>query len=414
MSKYSPKPLVRPAAKYRVALAVPQGLPFLERLLHGIAEFARQRGDWTLTRLPEAFGTSIEWLRRWPGDGAFAIIVTRADARIAGRLPFPVVNLASHLPPTGLLTVVVDHAKVGELAAQHLVERRFQRFGYYGAAGLWYSQARRDSFRRAVVIAGGSCQVLEMEADMMARRWRDQQRQLQAWLRSMRPPVGIMACSDSRAGMVLDACRSLGLRVPEDVAVIGVDNDPVFAEFDDPPLTSVSRNDREVGRQAAALLATLMAGGPPPQPVQRLVLVPPDGIVRRRSTEVVAIDDPLVSDAVNFVRQNLHTCFGVRELLKRVLLSRRAFEYRFQAALGTSPHNYINNLRVDAAKPLLLDPRRLKLAAVSAACGFSSARRFRLVFHRLAGVTPSDYRQQAVAPPESQATKMNTERAFAV
>ncbi|HVT90714.1 MAG TPA: DNA-binding transcriptional regulator [Tepidisphaeraceae bacterium] len=384
------------AKKLRVALAVPQGLPFLERLLHGITDYARQEGGWAFTRLPEALGTSVEWLRHWSGDGAFVLIVTESDARAARRLRFPAVNLASHLPGTGLLTVVVDHGKIGELAARHLLDRRFRRFGYYGAAGLWYSQLRRDGFRQTVLTAGGSCQVCEATSGARARgRWRDQQRQLETWLRSLHPPVGIMASTDLRAGMVLEACRSLGLKVPEQVAVIGVDNDPVFAEFNDPPLTSVSRNDHEVGVQAAAMLARLMRKGMTTRRtrVPRLVLVPPDGIVQRGSTATVAIDDPVIHNAVHYIRDHIHENFGMKDLMNHVPLSRRAFEYRFRAALGRSPHHYINSVRIDVARHLLADRRGLKLSAIASTCGFSSLQRFRLVFLRIAGKTPSDYRR---------------------
>jgi LacI family transcriptional regulator len=375
---------------------VPQGLPFLERLLRGITDYSRQDGGWTFTRLPEALGPSVDWLRHWSGDGAFVLAVTPSDARTARRLGFPVVNLASHLPETGLPTVVVDHGKIGEVAARHLLDRRFRRFGFYGAAGLWYSQLRRDGFRETVRTAGGSCHVLEAVAGSSASgAWRDQQRQLETWLRSLRPPVGIMASTDLRAGMVLEACHSLGLKVPEQVALVGVDNDPVFAEFHDPTLTSVSRNDHEVGLQAGAMLAELMrrGGSTRPAPQRRLVLVPPDGIVLRGSTATLAIDDPIVDEAVRLIRKHIHKPFGLRDVLKHVPLSRRAFEYRFRAALGSSPYHYINRVRVDLAREFLADPKRLKLSTIATACGFRSLQRFRLVFHRIVGQTPSEYRR---------------------
>jgi LacI family transcriptional regulator len=383
------------ARRYRVALAVPQGLAFLERLLHGIAEFARGHGSWTFTRVPEALGTSATWLRHWSGDGAFVLAVTGADVRGARGLPFPVVNLASHRAETGLPTVVVDHGQVGEVAAGHLIERRFQRFGYYGTAGLWYSRLRRDGFSRAVARAGGSCQVLEPRVHPGARgSWRDETRQLDAWLRRLRAPVGIMASTDLRAGMVLEACRRLGLRVPQEVAVVGVDNDPVFAEFSEPPLTSVSRNDHEVGRKAAELLAALMgaprAGRRRPQAC--VLLVPPDGVIQRGSTATVAIEDPVIGRAVQYIGEHLGETLRIPVLLKAAPLSRRAFEYRFRAAMGLSPADYILRARIDAAQALLADPAS-KIATVGAACGFASARRFRQAFVRRVGQTPSRFRR---------------------
>jgi LacI family transcriptional regulator len=385
------------AKRLRVAVAVPQGPPFVERLLRGIADFARPSGGWTVTRLPEAMGTSIQWLRHWQGGGAFAFISARADARIARRLPFPVINLSSVLRDPGVPTVAVDHARIGELVATHLLERQFKRFGYYGAAGIWYSELRRDSFCRAVTRAGGECMVLEAQPGMGTRTWRDQSRQLERWLSTVQPPIGIMACSDPRAGMVLDTCRQLGLRVPEDVAVVGVDNDPIFSESYEPPLTSVSRNDQEVGRAAAALLERLISGAAPPKSP---IFVPPDGIAERRSTETVAVEDADVAQAVRFIAANLHQPFGVEELLREVALSRRSLEYKFRNSLGTSPYEYINQVRVDAAKRLLTSSHALKLAAIATACGFADVRRFRIVFRRLVGKTPAEFRRSALAAPE--------------
>jgi LacI family transcriptional regulator len=379
-----------------IALAVPQGFPFLERSLNGIAAYARQAGAWTFTRRPDAMSASIEWLKSWRGDGAFAFIVTRADARIARRLPFPVVNLASHLPEIGVPSVVVDHAKLGEMGARHLIDRQFKRFGFFGAAGLWYSQMRRDSFRRAVELAGGTCDVFESMPAGAGMRWRNEQKRLDAWISSLRPPVGIMASNDLRAGIVLDACRRLQLRVPDEVAVIGVDNDPVFAEFDDPPLTSISRNDYEVGRQAAALLERLIRRE---KPAAQLIFVPPDKVVPRRSTETMAVEDEVVAGVIRYISAHLHEPFGVQELLSELSLSRRSLEYHFQDALRCSPYDYISQARVARAKLLLQSQPGMKLAAISRACGFSTPRRFRLVFRRLVGMTPVRFRQaNAVVP----------------
>jgi LacI family transcriptional regulator len=382
----------------RVAIAVPQGLSFLERLLHGIAEFARGHGGWTFTRLPDALGASIDWLRHWSGDGAFALVTTPSDMQLARRLPFPVVNLASHLPPESLPTVTVDHGLAGEMAARHLIERSFRRFGFFGAGSLWFSRLRRDRFLSAVAGAGGECRTLEIDFKPGSRHWRNQGRQLQDWLASLTMPVGILASTDLRAAMILEACRQLALRVPEDVAIIGVDNDPVVTEFADPPLTSISRNDQEVGMQAAGLLSRLMAGdAPPPGPL----FVPPSGIVQRQSTETVAVDDPLIGQAVRYIRENLQTSFGVENVLEKMPLSRRSLEYRFQRALGISPYDFINRMRIDAAKRLLADPTRIKMTAVSEACGFHDPRRFRLVFRRLTGMTPAAFRRSHAASSKS-------------
>lgn len=365
------------------------GIAFVERLLQGVLDYARSREGWIFTRMPERLDPSLDWLQGWEGDGAFALVTTPADAQLARKLKFPVVNLAAYLADTGLPTVTVDHGATGRLGAEHLLERRFFRFGYYGTRGIHYSEVRRRNFVETVKRAGRPCEVLEVaDAVSAPRKWRSQQEELKAWLKSLQPPVGLMASTDLRACMVLDACAEIGWRVPEDAAVIGVDNDPVVCEFSHPRLTSVSRNDYAVGRQAAAFLEKLMAG----KETRRTILVAPDGIVQRRSTETLAIDDPHVAAVVQYIRAHLHEPFGVERLVELVPISRRDLEHRFQASLGSAPYALINQLRVERAQQLLAAPGKQTLSEIAAACGFTELRRFRVVFERLTGHTPADYR----------------------
>ena len=378
--------------KLRVALAFPMGLAFVERLMHGILDYAGEVGGWTFTRLPEMLSPSIDWLRDWPGDGAFVLITNPEDAAMAHRLSIPVVNLAGHLEASGLPAVTVDHHGIGVLAAEHLLARRFQRFGYYGIRGKWYSLQRRLGFTETVGQAGGSCKVLEVrDLSLRPGKWVDQQEELARWLKTLVPPVGIMASTDLRAGMLLDACQRLGLRVPEDVAVIGVDNDPVACEFSQPPLSSVSRSDREVGYQAARFLDGLIHGK-----VSRAesLLIPPDGVVQRKSTEIMAVEDPEVAAVVEAIQSRLHQPFGVEGILGNVAISRRRLEQRFRESLGRSPAVFLNEQRVERAKKLLAGPERTSLTDVAAACGFTELRRFRQVFQRIAGQSPADFRKQ--------------------
>jgi LacI family transcriptional regulator len=193
--------------------------------------------------------------------------------------------------------------------------------------------------------------------------------------------------------MVLDACATLGWKVPGDVAVVGVDDDPTVAPFAVPPLSSVARNDRRLGRSAAELLDRLIERQTrPPTP---LLAIPPEGVTARRSTDTLAVDDPEVAAMVAHVRDHIGEPFGVERLLALSRLSRRRLELRFRRAAGCSPYALINRMRVDHARRLLADPVRRTLTSVAAACGFGGLRRFRIVFRRLAGVSPAALRRAA-------------------
>lgn len=366
------------------------GLAFVERLMSGILDYARDHGDWSFARVPEALSPSIDWLVEWPGDAAFALITNERDAGLARALKIPIVNLAGHLQDAGVPSVTVDHRAIGVMAAGHLIERCFKRFGYYGVEGKSYSDERLSGFSQAVAESGGFCDVL-LVGNFEARPvpWVDQQEELESWLKGLVPPVGVMASTDLRAGMVVDACQRLGLRVPEDVAVIGVDNDPVACEFRDPQLSSVSRNDHRVGYEAAKLLDDLVHGR---TGVGTSIRIAPDLVVSRKSTQVMAVEDREVAEVLHLMEEMLDQPFGVEVLMANRQISRRRLEQRFKACLGCGPAEYLNRKRVERAKVILLEDGHCSLTDVSVACGFTELRRFREVFRRFTGMSPAEFR----------------------
>lgn len=383
-----------------IALALPLDIVFVERLLPGILDFARDQGGWMFTRIPERLTSSFEWLRNWGGDGAFVLISNKTDVRVALSLPMPIVNVGGYVKDVRVPTVTLDQQMVGRLAAEHLLARRFHRFGYYGVRDLWYSDQRRIGFEMALLQAGYKCSSIESTI-RSPRDWRRVGGELARWLRSLQPPVGIMASRDLRAQMLSEACTMIGLRVPEDVAIIGVDNDPIACEFCIPQLTSVSRNDREVGWQAANLLSQLLEGK---RSLKHPILIPPDRVVARRSTDTLVIEDLEVAGIVQQIRDHLDEVFGVERILRLSPLSRRQLEQRFRKSVGSSPYAFLNELRVERAKVLLAQSPKRALSTVAAECGFSELRRFRMVFRRITKLSPAEYRRNLVQQTPDRAS----------
>lgn len=375
----------------QIALAFPSGLTFVERILKGFLEYSGKRADWSFVRIPERVDASLDWLRGCGADGALIMVSSEQAAETARSLRMPVVNLSGYFQFSDLPTVMVDQKEIARMAARHLLERNHSRFGYYGTSDLWYSRVRRESFVETVEAAGGKCQVLEVPSIAQnGEAWRNPQECLDRWLCTLRPPVAIMASTDLRACMVAHACAQAGLRIPEDVALIGVDNDPA-PQFHDPPLSSVSRNDAEVGLRAAALLDHLMDGGSPPaQPI----LVPPDAVICRHSTEPVTMNRARIARTVRFIHSNVHRPFGVEELLDVASMPRGAFEQHFENTLGIPPDSFIDRCRIERATSLLASPQNRSLTEIATLSGFCSPRRFRQVFRRLMGVPPSVYLRQ--------------------
>jgi LacI family transcriptional regulator len=374
-----------------VACAFPAGINFVERLLAGVHDYARKKGNWTFVRLPERVDPSIDWLRDCACEGALIVVHNREAVNFARSLHMPVVNLTAYMKMPEIPTVMVDQEAIGRMAAQHLIERHFSRFAYYGTSDIWYSQLRREAFVETVAAAGGTCDVLEIPSGMEAigRRARDFEK-LDRWLKSLKLPVGIMASMDLRACMITDACHRLGLRVPQDVAVVGVDNGPA-AEFNDPPISSVSRNDTQVGWQAASLLDHLMRGGARPHGP---VLIHPDQIIARHSTDTFAIEDPRIARAIAYVQKHVHRPFGVEQLIEVANMPRRTFEEHFVRAAGITAYAFINRCRVDHASRLLQQKPKASLTEIAALSGFRDLRRFRIVFRQFTGQSPAASRRK--------------------
>lgn len=228
--------------------------------------------------------------------------------------------------------------------------------------------------------------------------WEANQFRLRAWLRNLPKPCGLMACSDRHALRVLDACRTDGIAVPQEIAVIGVDNDEETCRLAHPPLTSVMDNARQVGWRAASLLDELMARGKSVS--NQRILVPPLGVATRRSTEVTAVDDPLVARACDLIRECACEGLGVPELLATLRISKTSFYARFKKSLGRLPHEEIPRTRLGRAQSLLRETA-LSVAEIAGRCGFTHPEYLNVAFKRELRQTPGAFRHQSRADKES-------------
>jgi LacI family transcriptional regulator len=381
----------------RIALALPLGVPHLEEVVHGIRLYAQREADWDFVTSPETHSIPVSTLAGWDGDGVIGMVHTAEDLRVVRRLACPIINLSGALADSGVPRVRVDYHRAGRMAAEHLLSRGFDRFAYYGLREVFYARACLEGFRDEIQAHGGQCAVYEDDSTIgVARPWQHDHESLAAWLKALSLPVAVMASHDPRAILVVQACRRIGLRVPEDVAVIGFNNDLQGCEFCDPPLTSISRPGEKIGAEAAALLDRLMRGGRPPE---NDIIVPPTEVIERASTDTLAVDDdPEFARAIQFIRQNLSRPLGVDDILKQISMSRRWLESMFRKKLKTTPLAYITQVRVKKARRLLADLPKLRLKEVARQCGFGGTRQLNLAFERVLGTTP----RQFVGKPEAR------------
>jgi len=375
-----------------IALAFPRG-SHQEELINGVLRYASEHScNWTYITAPESLALSVLDLKGWRGDGIIAALNTPAEASCAKGLSLPMVNISATLAKTPVPRVSLDSRMVGELVADHLIERGFQQFAYFGLRSVAYSAVRQEGFDERLAVSGLHSFALLMPPTYRVRsqQWRDQQRKLVHWLGRLPKPIGLFAVTDYRARQVLDTCRQVGLRVPQQVAVIGVDNEEVICAHVQPRLSSVARNNRQEGFQAAAMLDQLIRG----KPLSSLEeSVPPLGVVARESTETVAFQDPRLCEAIDYLIQNIAAPLGVQELASHVGVSRRWMEYAFRDALGESPYQYIRRRRLKLARQLLEKDARVKIYTIAKQTGFSSAKQFSMAFSQEFGSSPREYQR---------------------
>jgi LacI family transcriptional regulator len=375
-----------------IALAFPRGA-HQEELINGVLRYAADNGrNWSYVTAPESLSLSITDLRGWRGDGIIAALNTPAEVACVKELALPTVNISGTLAKTPVPRVSVDHRLVGTMAAEHLIERGFQDFAFYGLRSVAYSATRQEAFNERLVAAGFRSVSLLMPPTFRAKglQWRDQQRKLIKWLSGLSAPVGLFAVTDYRARQVLDACRQVGLRIPQQVAVIGVDNEEVICAHVQPRLSSVARNNQMEGYHAAATLDHLLH--------RRVVAgaeecIPPLGVIARESTETVAFRDPRLCDAIEYLNEHISAPIGVQELASRVGVSRRWMEYAFRDALGESPYQYIRRRRLKLARRLLEKDATAKIYEVASLTGFSSAKQLSMAFSQEFGASPREYQR---------------------
>lgn len=380
-----------------VALLIETSRAYGRGLLQGVTRYLREQDSWSVYIRPHDLGAPApSWLENWNGDGILARIENCRQAELIRRTGVPAVDLRFSVRDSGLPGVGIDNRAVVRLAFEHLRGGGLKHFAFCSVPrgrNTWLD-LRCDLFQELVRAAGRSCDLHLGLARESPAAWEEEQEDIAAWVSGLPKPIGVMACNDDRGLQVIDACRRAKVLVPEEVAVIGVDNDEVLCNLSNPPLSSIDINTTQVGYEAAALLSRMMAGEPAPAQV---VLLAPRGVIARASTDVLATDDHELAVAVHFLRD--HACEGlsVKELPARTPLPRRTLERRVYRLLGRSPKDEIMRIRLERAKQLLAETT-LPVGVIADKCGFSQAKYFSQVFHAKLGLTPGRYRHDTQRP----------------
>jgi LacI family transcriptional regulator len=370
-----------------IGIILDPAMGYDREVIYGFQQFLGADKPWIANMATPPYNeansrAAMEWMKEWKVEGVIARVDQPAFADMLVASKHCVVNAASVLERKGLAQVCEDNEAVGRLAAEHLLDRNFRYFACLVHSDHISSVRRRRGFVNVAQSKG-----IEPACP---DGWMDDAT-LSAWLKGLPKPLGLYTDTDPVAIRVTRICRESGIRIPDQVALVSNDNDQLICDFARPTISSVDMNAQRIGFEAGMLLERMLNGeAPPAEPV----FIPPKGVVTRRSTDALAIDDPDVAAAARFIREHAAEPIGVRDVLDEVPTSRRWLEKRFRRVVGHSLLDEIRRVRVNRAKDLLV-MTDFPMPEVARRCGFQSAVRLSTVFHALEGTTPMAHRRRS-------------------
>jgi LacI family transcriptional regulator len=375
-----------------VAVLIETSRAYGRGLLRGVSRFHREHGTWSISFKPEDLGSDLSgWLKTWHGDGILARLSTPAMASAVMATGLPFIDLRGFSRSLGVPPFGCDNDEICRLAYEHLYERGLRNFAFVGEpVGFHvYDDQRNESFVRIVKSAGRVCHVFQHpRPECGPTNWETEQKQLAAWVAQLPKPVGVLAVHDDRGLQLLEACRTLGIPVPDDVAVVGVDNDEFLCNLAIPSLSSVDPNTERIGYEAAKMLDQMIDRR---VKLQEARSFSPIGVVARQSTDVLTANDRDITTAVRFIRQFACQRITVKEVERHVALSRSLLNRRFKQVVGRTPKAEIVRVQIETAKQLLIDTE-LSIGEIATLAGFAEAKYFIAVFDRHVGATPRSFR----------------------
>ncbi len=376
-----------------IALLIETSREYGRGLLRGVSRFHQERGPWSIYFEPHGLNEPPpSWLKSWRGDGIIARVDDRRMADLILATGLPAVDVRGALPDLPLPFVGLNNREIAKSGFEHLRNCGLQNYAFCGTPRNENpnQDMRCDVFVECVEQLGKKCEVF-LGSLRNRRSWEIEQQQISRWLKGLPKPVGVMTCHDDRGLQTLDACRRADLKVPNEVAVIGVDNDPNLCNLCTPPMTSIDVHPSRVGYEAADLLIRLMHGAA--RPKSPVLLGPPRGIVPRQSTDVLSIEDQDVANALRMVREGATSGIRVSEIVRAFRHSPSTLERRVKAAIGRTLKAEITRVRLVRAK-LLLQETDLPIGVVAIRAGFSEPKYFCDVFRKSERMTALTYRRQ--------------------
>ncbi|MBR5626582.1 MAG: DNA-binding transcriptional regulator [Thermoguttaceae bacterium] len=388
----------------RILVFVETSRQFGRGVIEGISQYAQERGDWLIyfedTGLNEMHRTSNFSIDHHVWDGIISRSPSYGVMMKLKSLGIPMVELKAPVENgDGVFADVgIDFATVSQWAADHFIERNLRNFAFFSMINAPWTSIRKKTFQKALERYGYKCNVFPVMKSRsgyypyLLEKWTNKlQKRLETWLVQLPKPVGLFVASDSYANFVIQICHQAGIVIPDDVAILSCDNDPLICRTVFPPLSSIDHNCQKIGYKAGQLLHSRMMGKKVESCPQ---FVKPAFIAVRQSTDMIAVDDEYVIEAISFIRRNIDKSIGVRQVTDYVGVTRKTIERHFRNVLGRTPAEEILRQRMQRAK-YLLQETSLTIDVIAESVGFPVTEYFLRVFRQVFGMTARQMRQQS-------------------
>lgn len=370
---------------------------FSHNLLHGILQYSKGREPWVVCRMPLSFkqyyGLSgvLDWALKWQADAIIGQFESHDDVSIFKQ--HGIIAMAQDFKSRFLSipNIVGMDKLIGQMAADFFLGKGFRHFAFIGYMDAVWSEERGMGFQERLLMRGvPKSHIHVYRKHSLDYCWHYDYEPLARWINTLPRQLALLACDDTQANKILEVCRVLGILIPEEIAVLGVDNDDLLSQHADPPLSSVSVNIERGGYEAAQLIERSVRWG---EEIQEDVVIRPIDIVNRLSTDIYATEDPAILTAIKYIHQHLADKLHVDEITRQVPLSRRLLEIKFKKVTGTSIYQYITDLRMNRFARLLLAGDE-PIADLALQVGMPDAKNLSRWFKKRKGCTPQAYRMK--------------------
>lgn len=389
---------------YKIILLIDISEEYGQNLTKGIVKYSKEHGPWVFCKMPlfyrETHGVEgiVKFAKEWGANGIIAHLDNALDIKKIHEAGISLIVEDFKERFEGTSNITGGYFETGEMGAEYFIKKGFKHFGFYGFKNIVWSRERFEGFQN--YLSDHKFAVHNFDQDHQGEKtlWFYKPSLLSQWLKSLPKPIAIMACDDERAQHITEACKQAQIPIPEQIAVLGVDNDQMICNLSDPPLSSINLDTEKGGYEAAKLIHFLISEK---KQTPQNIVVKPTHIITRHSTDITSASDELIAKALKFIHLNIADKINVSDVLKEVPLSRRSFEKRFYDITGVAVYKYIYNLKIQKFAERLLETDKT-VSEIAMESSFALSNNISRQFKQVKGCTPSEYRKQHINKKTSE------------